>query len=155
MTNPTAFSGAAVTSPGQNKPPQAAIQSMGDMQRDTDTTFSGQDGIISQFSAEKTRVAELQKATDDRDKERENFKTGVENALMQASQQVQQSNQQSAAAIQQSQQGVAQASNSGGGNKPVITGGLPGVGNVNINGVLKTTAYALNSNNNFMRGILR
>ena len=79
----------------------------------------------------------------------------VENALMQASQQVQQSNQQSAAAIQQSQQGVAQASNSGGGDKPVITGGLPGIGNVNINGVLKTTAYALNSNNNFMRGILR
>ena len=155
MTNPTAFSGASVTSPGQNKPPQASIQSMGDMSREEDTTFSGQDGIISQFSAEKTRVAELQKATDDRDKERENFKAGVENALMQASQQVQQSNQQSAAAIQQSQQGVQQAAQSGGGGKDVITGGLPGVGNVNINGVMKTTAYALNSNNNFMRGILR
>jgi len=155
MTNPTAFSGAAVTTPGQNKPPQAAIQSMGDMIREKDTTFSGEDGIISQFSAEKTRAAELQKATDDRDKERENFKAGVENAVMQASQQVQLSNQQSAAAIKQSQQGVAQATNSGGGGKDVITGGLPGVGNVNINGVMKTTAYALNSNNNFMRGILR
>lgn len=155
MTNPTAFSGASVTSPGQNKPPQASIQSMGDMSRTEDTTFSGQDGIISQFSAEKTRAAELQKATDDRDKERENFKAGVENAVMQATQQVQQSNQQSAAAIQQSQQGIKQASAGGGGGKDVITGGLPGVGNVNINGVMKTTAYALNSNNNFMRGILR
>ena len=74
---------------------------------------------------------------------------------MQASQQVQQSNQQSAAAIQQSQQGIQQAAQSGGGGKDVITGGLAGVGNVNINGVMKTTAYALNSNNNFMRGILR
>ena len=155
MTNPTAFSGASVTTPGQNKPPQASIQSMGDMSRTEDTTFSGQDGIISQFSAEKTRAAELQKATDDRDKERENFKAGVENAVMQATQQVQQSNQQSAAAIQQSQQGIKQASAGGGGGKDVITGGLPGVGNVNINGVMKTTAYALNSNNNFMRGILR
>ncbi|AGH26390.1 hypothetical protein CPPG_00073 [Cyanophage P-RSM1] len=156
MTNPTAFqSTSSVTSPGQNKPPQAAIQSMGDMSREEDTTFSGQDGIISQFSAEKTRATELQKATDDRDKERENFKAGVENAVMQASQQVQRSNQQSAAAIQQSQQGVQQAAQSGGGGKDVITGGLPGIGNVNINGVMKTTAYALNSNNNFMRGILR
>ena len=73
---------------------------------------------------------------------------------MSAQTQVNNSNQQSAAAIQQANSGLKNAG-SGGGGTTNLKGGLPGIGNVNINGVLKTTAYALNSNKNFMRGILK
>ena len=73
---------------------------------------------------------------------------------MTAQARVNESNQQSASAIQQANSGLKSAG-SGGERKPRVSGGLPGIGSVNINGVMKTTAYALNSNKNFMRGILR
>ena len=58
----------------------------------------------------------------------------------------------------QNQQAIAQAqaaTGGGGGEPDPIVQGLPGQGTVNINGVLKTTATSLNSNNNFMRGLLK
>ena len=119
-----------------------------------DTTFSGMDGIPSQFSAAKKQREALLNATQERDDARENFKTGVANAVMTAQTRVNESNQQSANAIQQANSGLKSATQ-GGESKPRVSGGLPGVGSVNINGVMKTTAYALNSNKNFMRGILR
>ena len=119
-----------------------------------DTTFSGMDGIPSQFSAAKKQREALLNATQERDDARENFKTGVANAVMTAQTRVNESNQQSANAIQQANSGLKNAA-AGGESKPKVNGSLPGVGSVNINGVLKTTAYALNSNKNFMRGILR
>ena len=153
MTNPTAFTSSSLTTPGQNKPSQSDIQSMGDP-RESDTTFSGMDGIPSQFSAAKKQREALINATQERDNARENFKTGVANAVMTAQARVNESNQQSASAIQQANSGLKSAG-SGGERKPRVSGGLPGIGSVNINGVMKTTAYALNSNKNFMRGILR
>lgn len=154
MKNPTAFTASSLTTPGQNKPSQASIQSQGDRSRMEDTTFSGMDGIPSQFSAAKKQREALLNATQERDDARENFKTGVANAVMTAQTRVNESNQQSANAIQQANSGLKNAA-AGGESKPKVNGSLPGVGSVNINGVLKTTAYALNSNKNFMRGILR
>tara|TARA_A200000159_G_scaffold46362_1_gene42658 strand:- start:1464 stop:3248 length:1785 start_codon:yes stop_codon:yes gene_type:complete len=58
----------------------------------------------------------------------------------------------------QNQQAIAQATSAttgGGGDPETIVQGLPGSGTVNVNGVLKSTATVLNSNNNFMKGLIK
>tara|TARA_A100001515_G_scaffold137018_1_gene129273 strand:+ start:4017 stop:6020 length:2004 start_codon:yes stop_codon:yes gene_type:complete len=60
-------------------------------------------------------------------------------------------NTKNAQAIEQAKSATA----GGGGEPETIVQGLPGSGTVNINGVLKTTATVLNSNNNYMKGLIK
>ena len=60
-------------------------------------------------------------------------------------------NTKNAQAIEQARSATA----GGGGEPETIVQGLPGSGTVNINGVLKTTATVLNSNNNYMKGLIK
>ena len=60
-------------------------------------------------------------------------------------------NNKNAQAIEQ-----AKSATAGGGGEPnTVVQGLPGSGTVNINGILKTTATVLNSNNNYMKGLIK
>lgn len=111
-------------------------------------------GVSSQFGSASSGSSALAKATSDRNESRKQFKDGVNNAVMTAATTVRSSNAVTANAVNQAQEGIAGASGGGGGDSPSVNS-LPGIGTVNINGVLKSTAYALNSNNNFMRGLLR
>ena len=111
-------------------------------------------GVSSQFGSALSDTSALAKATSDRNESRKQFKDGVNNAVMTAATTVRSSNAVTANAVNQAQEGIAGASGGGGGDSPSVNS-LPGIGTVNINGVLKSTAYALNSNNNFMRGLLR
>jgi hypothetical protein len=60
-------------------------------------------------------------------------------------------NTKNAQAIEQARSATA----GGGGEPETIVQGLPGSGTVNVNGVLKTTATVLNSNNNYMKGLIK
>ena len=60
-------------------------------------------------------------------------------------------NTKNAQAIEQARSATA----GGGGEPETIVQGLPGSGTVNVNGILKTTATVLNSNNNYMKGLIK
>jgi len=111
-------------------------------------------GVSSQFGSASSGSGALTQATSDRNESRKQFKEGVTNAVTAAATTVRSSNAATANAVNQAQEGLAGASGGGGGGSTSVNS-LPGVGTVNMNGVLKSTAYALNSNNNFMRGLLR
>jgi len=111
--------------------------------------------VSSQFSSAKDEANALTKATEERNASRQQFKDNVSTAVLQAQSSVNASNVATSNAVNQAQEGLSAAASSGGGGSTPSVNSLPGVGTVNINGVLKSTAYALNSNNNFMRGILR
>ena len=111
-------------------------------------------GVSSQFGSASSGTGALTQATADRNESRKQFKEGVTNAVTAAATTVRSSNAATANAVNQAQEGLAGASGGGGGGSTSVNS-LPGVGTVNMNGVLKSTAYALNSNNNFMRGLLR
>ena len=102
------------------------------------------------FSAS-TKSDNLTKQTETRNESVNEVKTASLATLEATAATVMEVNTKNAQAIEQARSATA----GGGGEPETIVQGLPGSGTVNINGVLKTTATVLNSNNNYMKGLIK
>ena len=102
------------------------------------------------FSAS-TKSDNLTKQTETRNESVNEVKTASMATLEATAATVMEVNTKNAQAIEQARSATA----GGGGEPETIVQGLPGSGTVNVNGVLKTTATVLNSNNNYMKGLIK
>ena len=102
------------------------------------------------FSAS-TKSDNLTKQTETRNESVNEVKTASLATLEATAATVMEVNTKNAQAIEQARSATA----GGGGEPETIVQGLPGSGTVNVNGVLKTTATVLNSNNNYMKGLIK
>ena len=102
------------------------------------------------FSAS-TKSDNLTKQTETRNESVNEVKTASMATLEATAATVMEVNTKNAQAIEQARSATA----GGGGEPETIVQGLPGSGTVNINGILKTTATVLNSNNNYMKGLIK
>ena len=102
------------------------------------------------FSAS-TKSDNITKQTETRNESVNEVKTASLATLEATAATVMEVNTKNAQAIEQAKSATA----GGGGEPETIVQGLPGSGTVNVNGVLKTTATVLNSNNNYMKGLIK
>lgn len=102
------------------------------------------------FSAS-TKSDNVTKQTETRNESVNEVKTASLATLEATAATVMEVNTKNAQAIEQAKSATA----GGGGEPDTVVQGLPGSGTVNINGVLKTTATVLNSNNNYMKGLIK
>ena len=102
------------------------------------------------FSAS-TKSDNVTKQTETRNESVNEVKTASLATLEATAATVMEVNNKNAQAIEQAKSATA----GGGGEPDTVVQGLPGSGTVNINGVLKTTATVLNSNNNYMKGLIK
>ena len=102
------------------------------------------------FSAS-TKSDNITKQTETRNESVNEVKTASMATLEATAATVMEVNTKNAQAIEQAKSATA----GGGGEPETIVQGLPGSGTVNVNGVLKTTATVLNSNNNYMKGLIK
>ena len=102
------------------------------------------------FSAS-TKSDNITKQTETRNESVNEVKTASLATLEATAATVMEVNTKNAQAIEQARSATA----GGGGEPETIVQGLPGSGTVNVNGVLKTTATVLNSNNNYMKGLIK
>ena len=102
------------------------------------------------FSAS-TKSDNITKQTETRNESVNEVKTASMATLEATAATVMEVNTKNAQAIEQARSATA----GGGGEPETIVQGLPGSGTVNVNGVLKTTATVLNSNNNYMKGLIK
>ena len=95
----------------------------------------------------------IQKVTQGRNSEANKTRDAMMAHMNATAEQVIQINEQNVAAISQANSKINSMGGGGGGDD--IVQGMPGQGTYLQNGVLKTTASVLNSNNNFTRGVVK
>ena len=95
----------------------------------------------------------IQKVTQGRNSEANKTRDAMMAHMNATAEQVIQINEQNVAAISQANSKINSMGSGGGGDD--IVQGMPGQGTYLQNGVLKTTASVLNSNNNFTRGVVK
>ena len=96
----------------------------------------------------------IQKVTQGRNSEANKTRDAMMAHMNATAEQVIQINEQNVAAISQANSKINSMGSGGGGGDDIVQG-MPGQGTYLQNGVLKTTASVLNSNNNFTRGVVK